>query len=284
MSVDLEDYYQVQAFARHVNRADWDRFPSRVERNTQRVLDLLAETGTHATFFVLGWEARRRPGLIRQVAARGHEIASHGMSHRMLDELTPEEFRSEAAESRTLLEDVTGTRVRGFRAPSYSVNGRTLWAVEILGETGYEYDSSVYPIRRRRYGYPQGPKRPALLRGRTGAIAEFPLPTVPIGPIRFPVLAGAYLRLLPTWASLAALQYHRSTRTPAVVNVHPWELDPEQPGVGLSRSRYWAHYARLDTTESTLRRVLRAAPFRTVECVLSTLGLLSSSPVPKVAP
>src|SRR6267142_2314018 len=253
LSVDVEDYFQVQAFAGRVSREDWPRFPSRVERNVERLLDLFDETSAKGTFFILGWIARRHPALVRRIAVRGHEVASHGLTHRMITELTPSEFRKEAFDSRLMLEDLAGTHVIGFRAPSYSINRGTLWALEVLRETGYTYDSSIYPIRRHRYGYPEGPVAPARISAGARDIAEFPLPTVPFGPLRMPVLAGAYLRLLPAWVSLAAADYHRSRGMALAMNVHPWEIDPEQPLVGFSRFSKWTHYARLGKTEDILR-------------------------------
>ncbi len=274
LSVDVEDYFQVQAFAGRVAREDWPRYPSRVERNVERLLDLFDETDAKGTFFVLGWIAQRYPALVRAIAARGHEVASHGVSHRMLTELSPEEFRTEAVDSRLLLEDLSGTPVIGFRAPSYTVMRSTLWALEVLSETGYAYDSSVYPIRRRRYGYPEGPVAPARIRAGKREIAEFPLPTLPVGPLRFPVLAGAYLRLLPAWLSLAATRYHGWRGVPLAVNVHPWEIDPGQPTVGFSRLTKWTHYARLGRTEDILRLLLRIGRFAPLKTRLSELGLL----------
>jgi polysaccharide deacetylase family protein (PEP-CTERM system associated) len=274
LSVDVEDYYQVEAFAGHVPRAEWERFPSRVRESVARLLDLFDETNAKGTFFILGWLARRHPELVRGIAQRGHEIASHGITHRMITELSPAEFRAEALDSRLLLEDLCGSPVIGFRAPSYSVDRSTLWALEVLRDTGYQYDSSVYPIRGRRYGYPEGPVAPARIAAGKRDIAEFPLPSVPIGPFRMPVLAGAYLRLLPAWVSLAAAEYHRRRGIPLVVNVHPWEIDPGQPSVGVSRATHWTHYARLSRTEGILRRILRVGRFSTVAARLRELGLL----------
>jgi polysaccharide deacetylase family protein (PEP-CTERM system associated) len=275
LSVDVEDYFQVQAFAGRISRDDWPHFPSRVEANVARLLDLFDESDAKGTFFVLGWIARRHPALVRRIADRGHEVASHGVTHRMVNELTPAEFRVEAVDSRVLLEDLVGSPVIGFRAPSYSINRSTLWALEILRDTGYAYDSSVYPIRGRRYGYPDGPVAPARIAAGKRDIAEFPLPTVPLGPLRFPVLAGAYLRLMPKWVSLAAADYHRRRGRPFVLNVHPWEIDPNQPSVGLSRLSKWTHYARLDRTEDILRLLLSRGRYAPLRDCLSVLGLLA---------
>ena len=279
-SVDVEDYFQVQAFAHIVPRETWESWPSRVEQNTRRILDLLDEAASQATFFTLGWVARRYPALVKEIASRGHEVASHGMFHQMLNELTPESFRMDARDSKAALEDASGAPVIGFRAPSYSVNQSTLWAIDVLAESGYEYDSSVYPIRRRRYGYPGGPMRPGVLRGVRHSLAEFPLPTVGLGPLRIPVLAGAYLRLLPSAISVQATRHHLERRLPLVVNVHPWEIDPGQPTVGPSRGP-WTHYTRLDRTEEIVRRILACAPFRSVATRLRELGLLAPAAAPE---
>ena len=279
LSVDVEDYFQVQAFARYVPRDAWSSYPSRVERNTRLLLDLFDETGATATFFTLGWVARTHPALVREIAARGHEVASHGMDHRMLTELTKAGFLEQARDSRALLQDVSQQPVIGYRAPSYSLGRSTLWAIDALAECGYEYDSSVYPIRRRRYGYPSGPTVPARMAGETGTtLPEFPLPTISLGPLRVPVLAGAYLRLWPAWVSRYALDRHRAERRPLIVNVHPWEFDPEQPTVGPSRRTTWTHYARLDRTEGILRSLLSRARFRDAATRLRELGLLPSDP------
>ena len=275
MSVDVEEHFQVQAFAERVPRESWPLHPSRVDRNTRLLLDLFDESRTEATFFTLGCVAREHPDLVREIVARGHEIASHGMDHRMLTELTPGEFRIQARDSRALLEDLSGKRVIGFRAPSYSIGRSTLWAIDGLAETGYEYDSSVYPIRRRRYGYPEGPLEPAMIEGPGGArLAEFPLPTVAIGPLRIPVLAGAFLRLLPLPLSRLALERHRAGARALIVNVHPWELDPAQPTLGPSRRATWTHYARLDRVEGILRTLLSLGTFRSAETRLRQIGLL----------
>jgi len=278
MSVDVEDYFQVQAMAGYVSRSDWESYPVRVEANTERILALMAEAGALGTFFILGWVASRYPGLVRRIAAAGHEIGSHGMSHRMVTELSPAEMLAEVRDSRRLLEDISGTRVEGYRAPSYTINRDTYWALESLLEAGYTYDSSMFPIRGRRYGYPEGPTRPVRLPAGHAEIAEFPMTTIGVGPIRIPVLAGSYLRLLPAWVSLAAVQYQRLRRLPLVVNIHPWEVDPGQPTLGPSRRHSWSHYSRLGATAGTLRSVLHAAPFASLRERLRALGVLADAP------
>ena len=284
LSVDVEDYYQVQAFASVVSRESWESYPSRVIPNTRRLLDLFDEGEAQGTFFVLGWVARREPALIREIASRGHEVASHGMDHRMLTELTPSEFRDQARDSRALLEDLVQAPVLGFRAPSYSVRKDTLWAIEVLAEAGYTYDSSVYPIARRRYGWPDGPSSPGRISARNPgssgngahALTEFPLPTIPLGPFRFPVLAGAYLRLLPKWVTMRALDFHIARRRPLILNVHPWEIDPGQPRVRPNGGP-WTHYVGLAKTEGVLRAALRRGRFRGAATRLRELGLLGAA-------
>jgi polysaccharide deacetylase family protein (PEP-CTERM system associated) len=278
MSVDVEDYFQVQAFAHLVPRSDWNSWPCRVEANTERILEILDETRALGTFFILGWVAQRHPALVRRIAAAGHEIGSHGMSHRMVTELTPAGMLAEVRDSRRLLEDLSGTRVEGYRAPSYTIHRETLWALDSLVEAGYTYDSSMFPIRGRRYGYPEGPTLPTRLTVGAGELVEFPMTTIPVGPLRIPVLAGSYLRLLPAWVSQAALRYQHLRRLPLMVNIHPWEIDPEQPTVGPSRRRAWSHYSRLGATAGTLRSVLRLAPFSSVRERLRGLGLLPETP------
>jgi len=278
MSVDVEEYFQVQAFAGRVSRSDWDRWPSRVEANLERLLALLEGAGARGTFFVLGCVAEKHPDMVRRIVAAGHEIGSHGMSHRMITELTPDEMRAEARDSRRLLEDVSGSRVEGYRAPSYTINPRTRWALDLLVESGYTYDSSIFPIRGRRYGYPDGPTRPVRLATAASEIAEFPMTTLGVGPLRIPLLAGSYLRLLPAWMSEAAVRYQLLRNLPAVVNVHTWEIDADQPTIGPSRRATWTHYARLGATAATLTRVLGVARFAGIGLRLRELGLLGSSP------
>lgn len=278
MSVDVEEYFQVQAFAGLVSRADWDRWPSRVEANTERLLALLEAAGARGTFFVLGCVAEKHPGVVRRIAAAGHEIGSHGMTHKMLTELSPDEMREEARDSRRLLEDLSGSRVEGYRAPSYSISPHTRWALDILLQAGYTYDSSIFPIRGRRYGYPDGPTRPSRFPTATSAIAEFPMTTIGAGPIRVPLLAGSYLRLLPSWVSEAAVRYQLLRNHPLVINVHTWEIDPDQPTVGPSRRRAWTHYARIGAVAGTLTRVLGIRRFASIGQRLRELGLLAPDP------
>lgn len=272
-SVDLEDYYQVEALRSHCPPARWTEFESRVERNTNRLLDILDKTGTRATFFVLGCIARRFPELIRQVANRGHEIASHGFGHELVYRQTVTEFREDVRQARSLLQDLSGQPVLGYRAPSYTIMKRTLWALPILWDIGHRYDSSIYPIARRRYGIPGAPRWPHHVPcGEGRELVEFPLTTVRVGPINMPATGGAYLRLLPFWFQRWALRSLERQGKPTLLSVHPWELDSQQPRFNVSFRTRWTHYHNLHRAEDRLEVLVRSTRYRPVSHVLHTLG------------
>lgn len=256
MTIDVEDYFQVEAFASTIERSSWESLPRRVERNTERLLDILAETEVQATFFALGWVADRHPALVRRIVAGGHELASHGSDHARVDRQLPEAFRADVRRSKRNLEDVGGVPVRGYRAPTFSISRSSRWAHSILAEEGYQYSSSIYPIKHDLYGSPGAPRTPfAPVPG----LLEIPLTSVRVLGIDFPASGGGYFRLLPypltRWLLRRASRVHRS---PAIFYLHPWEIDPEQPrhhaAPFLSRFR---HYLNLDRTEPRLRRLLR---------------------------
>ena len=281
LTVDVEEHFQVSAFEGAVRREDWDRLPSRVEANTARILDVCGEAGVRATFFVLGWIAERHPGLVRRIAADGHEIACHGYSHDLVHTQSEARFREETARSKALLEDVGGVPVIGYRAASFSIRASTLWAAEVLVDLGFAYDSSLYPVVHDRYGIPGAPRHPYLLRTPGGRqIVEVPPSTIRVAGITLPVAGGGYLRLYPlAFTRWAIDRIHRRDGMPAVIYVHPWETDPDQPrmnGPLLSRMR---HYVGLRTTVPKLRSLagcLRLAPMR--ELVASAAGLREVSP------
>jgi polysaccharide deacetylase family protein (PEP-CTERM system associated) len=256
MTIDVEDYFQVEAFASIIDRTTWDSFPRRVERNTVRLLDLLAETRTEATFFTLAWVAKRHPALVRRIVAEGHELASHGSDHKRVDRQSPENFRADARLSKRILEDIAGVKVRGYRAPTFSIGRDSQWAHSILAEEGYQYSSSVYPVKHDIYGTPGAPRTPfSPLPG----LLEIPLTTVRVAGRDFPASGGGWFRLLPYSLSRTLLRRaSRANNTSAVFYVHPWEVDPEQPRQSmapfLSRTR---HYLNLERTEPRLRRLLR---------------------------
>ncbi|WP_245995156.1 XrtA system polysaccharide deacetylase [Inmirania thermothiophila] len=241
--------------APYVPRAAWDRMERRVAANTHRILDLLAEHGAHATFFVLGWVAEREPGLVRRIAAEGHEVASHGWSHERVGALGPGAFRDEVRRSKALLEDLSGTAVIGYRAPSFSLDAGEPWAVPILAEAGYRYSSSLHPIRHDHYGDPHAPRFP-FPRGH--GLLEVPVSTVEVGGRRLPCGGGGFFRLAPYRYTRWALRRIHAEGRPAVFYLHPWELDPAQPRPrGLDRRTRVRHYLNLRRTEARLERLLR---------------------------
>ena len=258
MTVDVEDYFQVSAFDDVVDRADWDRMESRVERNTHRLLDLFDQFDVRATFFVLAWVGERVPGLVGEIDRRGHEVASHGYAHRLVYDQSREAFRDDVRRARAILQDASGQAVVGYRAPSYSITARSLWALDVLIDEGYEYDSSIFPVRHDRYGLPGSPRHQHVRQGPGGSLVELPPATVRAGGVTLPAAGGGYFRLLPyAWTRWALTRVNGRERQPAVFYVHPWEIDPDQPRLparGLSRFR---HYRNLSQTEPRLRRLLR---------------------------
>lgn len=256
MTVDVEDYFQVEALASTIDRREWENLPHRVERNTERLLEILAESGIDATFFVLGWVAERHPQLVRRIVSEGHELASHGFGHLRADRQSPAEFRDDARRSKQILEDLGSVQVRGYRAPTFSIGRASKWAHAILAEEGYLYSSSVYPVKRDLYGTPEAPRTPFA---PSPGILEFPLTAVRLLGFDVPASGGGYFRLLPYAMSKALLRRAaRVNNCPAVFYVHAWEIDPEQPRHGLPswKSRF-RHYCNLDRTEPRLRRLLR---------------------------
>ncbi|MCG5515206.1 MULTISPECIES: XrtA system polysaccharide deacetylase [unclassified Ectothiorhodospira] len=257
MTVDVEDYFQVSAFEEHISRGSWDDLPCRVEQNVDRILQLFADQEVKATFFYLGWVARRYPALVRRTRDQGHEIASHGWSHIRATEQTREAFRQDVSRTRALLEDVTGEPVKGYRAASYSIGRDNLWALDILQETGHRYSSSIYPIRHDLYGMPEAP-RFAFYPG-DGDLLEVPVTTLELAGQKFPCGGGGYFRLFPYHLSRWAIQHiNQSEGQSAVFYFHPWEIDPKQPrqeNIGLkTRVR---HYLNLARTESRLKQLLK---------------------------
>jgi polysaccharide deacetylase family protein (PEP-CTERM system associated) len=257
MSVDVEDYFQVQAFAHCIDRADWDAFPSRVELNTNRILDQFDTAGTKATFFTLGWVAQRFPELLRRIVADGHELASHGWDHTRVDSQDPAAFRADVRRTRALLEDTGGVAVKGYRAATFSIGASNMWAFPVLREEGYVYSSSINPIRHDLYGIPDAPRVP--FRPVADGVMELPMTTVRLFGRNWPCSGGGYFRLLPTMlyrAGLARVNHH--DRQPAIFYFHPWEIDPDQPRIANAgwKSRL-RHYTNLSRMDADLERLLR---------------------------
>jgi polysaccharide deacetylase family protein (PEP-CTERM system associated) len=279
MTVDVEDYFHVAALAKSIDRSKWDSMEYRAEASTRLLLDLFDESSIRATFFVLGWVARRSPDLIREIASRGHEVASHGMSHKLVFNQTPEEFSSETYESKALLEDIIGVPVIGYRASTYSITRRSLWALDILSEAGFAYDSSIFPIHHDTYGIPDAAQVPSRIATPKGAsIVEFPMSTAPMFGTRIPVSGGGYFRLLPYWLTRNGLRkLNNELSRPFIFYLHPWEVDPGQPRVNAGWKSRLRHYTNLDRCEARLRRLIGEFRFGRVRDVLSAAALLPAA-------
>lgn len=258
MTIDVEDYYQVSAFETHVSRDTWHTRPSRIERNLHRILDILDEHGVSATFFTLGWVAERHSDLIRELVQRGHELASHGYAHVRVNRQTRQAFLEDAHRTKSLLEDMAGVAVQGYRAASYSIDDSTPWAHEVLRETGHRYSSSVYPIRHDHYGEPEAPRFVFNPIPGDDAFIEVPISTINVRARRLPCGGGGYFRLYPYLVSRWA--FNRLNHIEGVSGIfyfHPWEIDPEQPRIpGLSAKTRFRHYLNLARMEARWRRLL----------------------------
>jgi len=274
LSFDVEEYFHVEAAARGGLRPEqWDSYESRLGPCIDRILALLSTHSTSATFFVLGWVARTEPGLVRRIAEAGHETASHGMSHSMLGRLTPDRFREELVESRKILEDLADGPIVGYRAPTFSLTHETAWALDVLAETGYRYDSSVFPVRHDRYGVPDAPRFAHVAVGPEGGrVLEIPPVTLRMLGANLPAGGGGYLRFLPTRLVAAAIGQATRAERPGMIYLHPWELDPDQPVLPMGRLSRWRHRVNLAKTETKLKRLLRAHRFGSVAGQLDELA------------
>ena len=257
ISVDVEDYFHAEIFSGVVDRNQWDAYSSRVDMNTRRLLELFANLNIHATFFVLGWVAERFPALVREIAAQGHELACHSYWHRLIYNLDREEFRKDTHRAKDVIEQIAGQAIYGYRAPTYSVIDRSVWALDILSELGFTYDSSIFPIHHDRYGMPDAPRAPFRFRTSAGTMTEFPITTFRLAGRNMPVGGGGYLRLLPRLYTRMGLAKAHSEGVPAVVYIHPWEIDPEQPRLPVGFKSRIRHYANLSSTFDRLRCVLQ---------------------------
>jgi polysaccharide deacetylase family protein (PEP-CTERM system associated) len=257
LSFDVEEYFQVEAAAARVPRDRWPSFEKRLAPALERILTLLADRGAGATFFVVGWVARHEPELVRRIAAAGHEIASHGMDHRMLTRLSPETFREGLRESRRLLEDLAAGPVVGYRAPTFSITRRTAWALDVLAEEGFAYDSSIFPVRHDRYGVEDAPAAPHVAHGPGGgSLLEVPPLTLRLAGRNWPVGGGGYLRLLPVQLLGHALRRAAREGRPGTLYLHPWEFDPDQPVLPMTPFGRWRHRVNLRRTGVKLRWLL----------------------------
>jgi polysaccharide deacetylase family protein (PEP-CTERM system associated) len=258
MTIDVEDYFQVSAFAGHIDRADWDRLPCRVEGNVDVILSILDSARCNATWFTLGWIAERYPAVVRRIVDAGHELASHGYDHQRVTDLSPSRFHDDVRRAKDLLEDISGTEVKGYRAPSFSIGSANLWAHDTLRDAGYRYSSSIYPIHHDHYGMPDAPRFAFHPRGTEGLL-ELPLTTFRFFDHNLPSGGGGYFRLLPYSVSRWCMQrVNASDRQPCIFYFHPWEIDPGQPrqrGIGL-KTRF-RHYVNLGSMEARVRRLVR---------------------------
>jgi len=255
LTIDVEDYFQVSAFAPYIARSEWDQRECRVERNVHRILAMLAERQTHATFFTLGWIAERYPQLVRDIVAGGHELASHGFGHQRASDLDEAAFRSDVAGAKALLEDVSGVAVNGYRAPSFSIGKDNLWALETLLRAGYRYSSSIYPITHDHYGMPDAPR---FAHRTEQGLLEVPVTTLRLFERNLPSSGGGYFRLLPYAVTRWMLRrLNQVERESAVFYFHPWEIDPQQPRIdGIDARTRFRHYVNLDSNEHKLGRLI----------------------------
>ncbi|MFM9961952.1 MAG: XrtA system polysaccharide deacetylase [Planctomycetaceae bacterium] len=276
MTIDVEDYFQVSAFADRIASRDWGNFPSRVEQNTRRLLTLLEKAEVRATFFVLGWVAEQHPQLIRDIARAGHEIGCHSYWHRLVYDLTPDEFREDTRQAQQLLEDIIGDRVTLYRAPSFSITERSLWALDILADLGFDCDSSIYPIHHDRYGIPGSNPFPHVIHTKSGELHEFPGSICRLGGMSIPVSGGGYFRLYPARVTAWLLNRVNRRGQPFMFYLHPWELDPDQPRLaGSLRSRF-RHYQNLASTERKLNWLLPRFRFGTMSEALREIPISKS--------
>ncbi|ODS30905.1 MAG: polysaccharide deacetylase [Candidatus Scalindua rubra] len=288
LTIDVEDYFQVTAFEKYVKYEDWDIYPSRVESNTLKILEMLDELSVKATFFILGWVAERCPSVVREIQKRGHEIASHGYKHKLLYHISPEDFRKDIRRAKMLLEDISGKKINGYRAPSYSITEESMWALDILIKEGFLYDSSIFPILHDIYGMPNARRFPHEISRPSGMIKEFPMSTfkfrisnfapLPAGwqglpfvgqEFRIPISGGGYMRLFPVWLIRRVINHiNKREGQPAILYFHPWEIDHEQPKIRAGIRSRFRHYINLDRTAGKVKHLLSSFKFAPIGQVL----------------
>ncbi|WP_101760250.1 XrtA system polysaccharide deacetylase [Oceanicoccus sp. KOV_DT_Chl] len=276
MTIDVEDYYHVSAFNSVIKPDNWSDWPSRVEKNTHQLLDLFDTHAVKSTFFVLGWVADKYPSLVKELANRGHEIASHGWSHQLIYNQSPTEFKAETARSKDVIEELAQTPVTGYRAASYSITKRSLWALDILAELGFTWDSSIFPVHHDRYGISGSPQSPYMIQTSSGQlIKEFPLTTARVLGLAIPAAGGGYFRQYPY--ALSKWLFQRASQNsakPLIFYLHPWEIDPEQPRVpGISPLSKFRHYTNLQRCETRLEQLLNDFQFGSVSQSLASTDI-----------
>ena len=273
LTVDVEDYFQVEAFSKVVDRLDWEKYPSRVEGNMDRLLAIFENFEAKGTFFVLGWVARRFPGLVKRISAGGHEIGSHGDNHRMATTMTPREFRDDVKDSKKILEDIVGTPILGYRAPTFSILEQTSWTYEILLQEGYRYSTSVFPIRHDRYGWPQfGVVPREMASDGDSRIWEIPLSVARIGSANIPFGGGGYLRAYPIAVTKALFRWIGKRGQNGIIYIHPWEIDSNQPKIKAPLINRLRHRQGIRGMEQKIREILKTFNVcRMKEMVSSTM-------------
>lgn len=277
LTIDVEDYFQVSALAKSINRDDWDSIKPRVVENVHLLLDMFDLYDVKVTHFVLGWVAERFPELIKEIDRRGHEVASHGYSHQLVYNQTPQAFQNETRDSKNLLEDIIGKPVNGYRAASYSITRKSLWALDILAELGFIYDSSIFPVIHDRYGIKGSPGYPHVLETPAKhRLVEYPLSTYRLFGQTIPVAGGGYFRLYPYWLSRFFYRSLNKSSTPFVFYMHPWEIDPDQPRVKASLLSEFRHYNNLDKCQKRLSNLLDDFSFITMYAQLNQMKLFTN--------
>ncbi|HYB94103.1 MAG TPA: XrtA system polysaccharide deacetylase [Vicinamibacterales bacterium] len=283
MTVDVEDYFHASAFDRTVAKSSWVTRESRVVRNTENLLECFDRAGVHGTFFILGWVAERFPQLVRDIAASGHELASHGFHHQLIYTLTPEQFRQDVRRTKRMIEDIAGCEVRGYRAPSFSIVKASLWALDVLIEEGHSYDASIFPIHHDRYGIPDAPRHPHVVERAAGTIVEVPASTLRVFQQNVPIAGGGYFRLVPyEWTRWAMARVNRDGE-PVVFYLHPWEIDPDQPRLPVSRTTAFRHYCGLGKTLNRLELLCNDFAFGTVAAMLTSQPAVTLPAMPRLA-
>jgi polysaccharide deacetylase family protein (PEP-CTERM system associated) len=273
LTIDVEDYFHVAAFERHVKYSDWDLYPLRVKENTMRILDLLDVYSVKATFFVLGWVAEKAPNLIKSIKEKGHEIACHSYRHQLVYNLDSKMFKEDIRRAKAILEDITGEQVLGYRAPTYSITNSSIWALDVLIEEGFKYDSSIFPITHDLYGISDAKRFPHVINREKGSIIEFPMSTLNLHvskfKIRFPIAGGGYLRAFPSFVIERGIKWiNQGEKEPAVIYFHPWEIDPEQPRINAELKSRFRHYLNLNKTIGRIERLLKTIRFAPMKDVL----------------
>jgi polysaccharide deacetylase family protein (PEP-CTERM system associated) len=270
LTFDIEDYYQVEAFKEFIPFEEWPQYPSRVVANTKKVINILDEYNVKATFFMLGWIAERFPDIVKQLSDDGHEIATHGYAHRMVYKQSRTAFEEDLVKSIEILEKISGKKVIGYRAPTYSIIEESFWAFDVLIRHNLLYDSSIFPIMHDRYGVPNGERFPYTIEREDGqTILEFPLSTLRLWKWNFPIAGGGYLRLFPYWFLKKSLQWINRQEKPGIIYLHPWELDPEQPRIpDIPRMARFRHYLNLRSTATKLRNLIRDFEFAPIRDIL----------------